>query len=97
MNKNFCSHPLCPARAEGNPAANDNIPTLADDTIRTAAKISVHMFGDASRRRSIYNLAASSRLPFFKIGSVLCIRRSALDRFIAAQEDRRTKDDSKRK
>jgi hypothetical protein len=84
--------------AAPNTAANDNTPAFADDIIRTAAKIAVHMHGDASMRRNIYYLAQSSNLPFFRIGSVLCIRRSALDRFIAAQEERRSnKDDSKRK
>lgn len=91
--------PLCGSNlAAPSTAANDNTPSLSEDTIRGASAIAEYAFGDASLRRRVYNLAATSNWPFHRQGSVLCIRRSALDRFIAAQEERRSnKDDSKRK
>ncbi len=88
MNKHFCSYPLCPARAAASTAANDNTPALSDDVISGAAAIAQHFFGDATLRRRVYHLAATSNLPFFRIGSKICVRRSALDEFIRKQERR---------
>jgi len=46
------------------------------------------MFGNKSQRRKIYHLAETSRLPVFRLGSVLCARRSVLMAWIADQEQR---------
>lgn len=41
-------------------------------------------------RRSVYHLAARSRLPVFRLGSMLCARRKVLLEFITEQEQRQT-------
>lgn len=61
---------------------------LADDILRGAAEIANFLFGNASHRRKVYHLVATSRLPTFKLGSRWCARRSVLREWIAEQEDR---------
>jgi hypothetical protein len=67
---------------------------LADDILRGAEAIAEFLFLGASEdqrdrnRRKIYYLAESSRLPIFRLGSMLCARKSVLLDFIAAQEIR---------
>jgi hypothetical protein len=62
--------------------------TLAPDLLRGASEIAGFMFGEATLRRRVYHLAETSRLPVFKLGAVLCARRSVLMAWIAAQEKR---------
>jgi hypothetical protein len=61
---------------------------LAPDLLRGADQIADFMFGESTHRRRVYHLAESSRLPVFRLGSVLCARRSVLMAWIAAQEKR---------
>jgi hypothetical protein len=63
---------------------------LADDLLRGADEIAKFMFGNHRRagRRKIYYLAKATRLPVFRIGSVLCARRSVLLDFISGQESK---------
>lgn len=61
---------------------------LADDLLRGAEAIADYLFGDKSLRRKVYHLAETSRLPVFRLGSVLCARRSVLLAWIANQERR---------
>lgn len=61
---------------------------LADDLLRGAEEIAAFLFGSKAQRRKVYHLAESSRLPVFRLGSVLCARRSVLMAWIAAQEQR---------
>jgi hypothetical protein len=63
-------------------------PALATDLLRGADEIAEFVFGDPQQRRSIYHLAATSRLPVFRLGSLLCARRSTLLEWIAEQEQR---------
>jgi len=63
---------------------------LADDILRGADKIAEFMFGDSRERRKIYHLAEKSRLPVFRLGAVLCARKSVLLAWIADQEARAT-------
>lgn len=63
---------------------------LADDILRGADKIAEFMFGDPGERRKIYHLAEKSRLPVFRLGAVLCARKSVLLAWIAEQEARAT-------
>jgi hypothetical protein len=58
---------------------------LADDMIRGADAIAEWM---GLNRRQIYHLAATSRLPVFKMGSILCARKSRLMDWIKEQEER---------
>lgn len=66
----------------------------ADDILEGADAIAEFLFLGTSddqrsrNRRRIYHLAATSGLPFFRLGSALCARKSALLDFIAAQENR---------
>jgi hypothetical protein len=71
--------------ASGSPREPDN---LADDLLRGAEAIADFLYGDATKRRKIYHLAETSRLPIFRLGPVLCARRSILLKWIAEQEQR---------
>ena len=61
---------------------------LADDVMRGAEAIADFLYGDATQRRKVYHLAETSRLPIFRLGSVLCARRSVLLHWIKEQEQR---------
>lgn len=63
-------------------------PELADDLLRGADAIAEFIFGERGSRRKIYYLAETSHLPVFRLGAVLCARRSVLLRWIAGQESR---------
>jgi hypothetical protein len=59
---------------------------IADDLLEGAEEIARFMFGSPDKRRRIYHLAASSDLPLFRLGEVICGRRSTLLAWIAEQE-----------
>ena len=61
---------------------------LADDLLHGADEIAKFLFGSKSGRRRVYYLAETSRLPVFRLGSVLCARRSVLVEWISRQEHR---------
>lgn len=63
-------------------------PEFAADNLRGAAAIAEFLFGDRLLRRKVYHLAETSRLPVFRLGTVLCARRSRLMAWIAEQEER---------
>lgn len=73
---------------EPNTVPNDNSFELADDILRGADEIAEFLFGDRASRRKVYYLAECTRLPIFRLGSVLCARRSVLLNWIAGQENR---------
>jgi hypothetical protein len=64
--------------------------TAADDILREAREIAAFIFGDAgdANRKRIYQLAAKGQIPTFRLGQMLCARKSALLAHIAAQEAR---------
>lgn len=62
--------------------------SLAADLLRGADMIAEYLFGDARDRRKVYHLAETSRLPVFRLGAVLCARRSVLKEWITQQENR---------
>ena len=70
-----------------DPSKNPSLP-LADDLLRGADAIAGFIFGSRGSRRKIYYLAETSHLPVFRLGSLLCARRSVLMRWIAGQENR---------
>jgi hypothetical protein len=80
------------AACEGNmdsPTAPQDTPNeLADDILRGADQIAEFIFGERGNRRKVYYLAECSRLPVFRLGSVLCARKSVLLRWISGQESR---------
>jgi hypothetical protein len=62
--------------------------SLGDDLLQGANQIAHFLFGDPARRRRVYHLAENSRLPVFRIGALLCGRKSSLLAWIAEQERR---------
>jgi len=64
--------------------------TLGDDLLHGADAIAKFMFGDAKHRRKVYYLTgeATKGLPHFKMGSLICARKSTIMTWIAEQEGR---------
>ena len=60
--------------------------SLGDDLLIGAEKIAEYVFGDAKYRRRVYHMAGIGQLPTFKLGAVLCARRSTLLKHIAHRE-----------
>ena len=67
-----------------NPASHE----LAGDLLHGADEIAEFIFGARGSRRKVYYLAECARLPVFRLGSMLCARRSVLMGWIAGQESR---------
>lgn len=65
-----------------------NAAELAGDILIGAYQIAEFLFGDRNKRRKVYHLAETSRLPVFRLGTELCARRSVLMTWIAEQEQR---------
>ena len=67
---------------------------LADDILEGAEAIAEFLFCGTSdhergrNRRKVYYLAENCQLPFFRLGAILCVRKSVLLDFIASQEIR---------
>lgn len=61
---------------------------LADDILEGAEAIAEFLFGSREHKRKVYYLSETSKLPIFRLGSVLCARKSVLLDFIAGQESR---------
>ena len=60
----------------------------AEPAIRGAEAIAEFIFGDRAHRRKVYYLAECSKIPIYRLGSTLCLRRSAYAEWIKAQETR---------
>jgi hypothetical protein len=58
------------------------------DLLEGADEIATFLFGSPKRRRTVYHLTEKSRLPVFRLGAVLCARRSTLTAWVAEQERR---------
>jgi len=68
---------------------------LAQDLLRGADEIAEFLFGSGRQyRRKVYHLVATSTLPVFKLGSMICARKSVLFRWIEAQEGRHANDNT---
>ena len=67
-----------------NPAAKE----LADDLLHGADEIAEFIFGKRGSRRKVYYLSECARLPVFRLGTMLCARRSVLMGWIEGQESR---------
>jgi hypothetical protein len=66
----------------------DQPPDLSDDLLTGADAIAEFLFGSKESRRKVYYLAECSKLPIFRLGSVLCARKSVLMKFITGQENK---------
>lgn len=66
-------------------------PSLDNDLLCGADEIAGFIYGDPNKRRKVYHLGSGTksknRPPLFRMGNVLCARRSTLLRWIAAQEE----------
>ena len=71
-----------------SPLNSASTPSFSTDLLRGADKIAEFLFGNPSERRKVYHLAETSRLPVFRLGAVLCARRSVLLEWVAHQEQR---------
>ena len=69
---------------------NPKTPAIGDDLLRGAGEIAEFVFGDVKHRRKVYHLTGDAKagMPYFKIGSLTCARKSSLLRWIAEQEER---------
>lgn len=63
-------------------------PHFASDLLRGAAAIAEFLFGSPKHRRKVFHLVETSRLPTFKLGSMICARKSVLMAWIVEQETR---------
>jgi hypothetical protein len=77
--------------ARAGPATGEVHSTLADDLLRGADEIAEFVFGSAKHRRKIYYYAtdAKARMPVFRIGAIICARKSTLLEWIERQEGKR--------
>ena len=57
-----------------------------DDLLEGAGEIALFLFGDANKRRKVYHLAEKRQLPLFRLGDILCARKTTLLGHIAEQE-----------
>lgn len=72
--------------SRASPAIAELCP-IAGDLLEGADEISAFIYGDHNKRRKVYHLARSSNLPVFRLGSVLCARKSKITEWIEAQEN----------
>lgn len=65
-------------------------PEFAKDLLRGAVELAQFLYGgaDPKLRRKVYHLAGKSNLPVFKLGSMICARKSVLLKWIRDQEER---------
>jgi hypothetical protein len=68
---------------------------FSHDLLRGAEAIAGYLFGDEKQRRQVYHLAATSTLPTFKLGSMICARKSVLLKWVEDQERRHANDNHK--
>ena len=61
-------------------------PTLSDDLLIGAASIAGFIFGSEDERRRVYWLIERGELPIFRMGQIICVRKSTLLRTIEARE-----------
>jgi hypothetical protein len=57
--------------------------------LRGAKEIAQFLFGSNEHRRKVFHLVATSNIPVFKLGAMICARKSILREWIEAQEGRR--------
>jgi hypothetical protein len=65
-------------------------PEFAQDMLRGADAIAQFLYGDRELRRKVYHLVATSHLPVFKLGSMICARKSVILKWVGDQEDQHT-------
>ena len=90
--KTPCSAPTRAQVENAEPSVDvaPSTPALGDDILQGAEAIAGFLFGDTRLRRRVYHLTSATRfrVPHFKLGAIVCARRSVLLRWIAEQENR---------
>ena len=81
---------------EAQPVPTSKPADISDDMLMGAEEIARFLFGPNASRRKVYYLASHTRIPLFRMGSVLCARRSVLLNWIAGQENLVPRDPSSR-
>ncbi|KAF2989438.1 DNA-binding protein [Methylocystis sp. MJC1] len=71
---------------------SDQESDFAHDLLRGADEIAEFLFGSRSLRRKVYHIAQTSNVPTFKLGSMICARKSVLLAWVASQEQRHAND-----
>lgn len=67
-------------------SANGEGLPLASDILEGAEAISHFLFGSTTKSRRVYRMAEAKELPVFRVGSLICARKSTLVRWIEQQE-----------
>jgi hypothetical protein len=62
-----------------------------NDLLEGAEAISAFLYGTPQRAQKIYHMSRTSRLPTFKLGGILCARKSIILEWISEQEHRSVK------
>lgn len=77
-----------PEAASHAPEAPAAIASLGDDLLHGAENVALFMFGDPAMRRKIYTYANDPKfgVPLFRMGSVICARKTRITQWIADQE-----------
>jgi len=70
---------------------SDSPDEYGDDVLVGGAAIAEYLFGSRDLRLKVYYLAETSKLPIFRLGSMLRARKSLLSRYIKGQEQRPVK------
>lgn len=60
--------------------------TLAPDLLRGAEEIAAFLYGSGRERRNVYHLVETASLPHFRLGNLVCARRTTLLAWIENQE-----------
>jgi hypothetical protein len=74
------------ARHQVTTAPEHPAASLAGDILHGADGIAKFLYGDRKLRRKVYNLVETARLPHFRLGAVICARKSVLLSWITEQE-----------
>jgi hypothetical protein len=59
---------------------------LANDLLTGADQIAGFIYGNPKKRRQVYHLAENAKLPVFRMGAIICARKSTILQWIADQE-----------
>jgi hypothetical protein len=59
---------------------------LSKDVLRGAGAIAEFLYGAKNRKRKVYYLTERNSLPVFRVGSMLCARKSTLTDWIVGME-----------
>lgn len=70
-------------------------PEFSEDLIRGADELAEYLFGSKKLRRRVYHLAQTSNIPLFRLGSMICGRKSVITAWVETQEKRYANDNVK--